>query len=197
MKDSEFIELLNLYLDHEISPEDAKRLEAEVASDPRRRKTYVQYCRIHKACVVIMEERVASRREEAEIAGSADRAWWASGSLWLGGLAAAAAVAIVFAGYRPNGSAPLAKLPDARVAQAAAPAIRQVAAPVAPVASAAPALNFSQDFAWMSNVKLAPLSPVRVDNLVDTKPLELDSPGVAEGGSPSAATDTTAFQFQR
>ena len=30
MKDSEFLELLNLYLDHEISPADAARLEAEV-----------------------------------------------------------------------------------------------------------------------------------------------------------------------
>ena len=29
MKDSEFLELLNLYLDHEISPADAARLEAD------------------------------------------------------------------------------------------------------------------------------------------------------------------------
>ena len=34
MKDSEFIELLNLYLDHEISTADAARLEAEVQANP-------------------------------------------------------------------------------------------------------------------------------------------------------------------
>ena len=36
MKDNEFIELLNLYLDHEISQEDAARLEAEVQRNPAR-----------------------------------------------------------------------------------------------------------------------------------------------------------------
>ena len=33
MNDREFIELLNLDVDHEIRPEDALRLEQEVASD--------------------------------------------------------------------------------------------------------------------------------------------------------------------
>ena len=50
MKDSEFIELLNLYLDHEISPADAARLEAEVQTNAARRQIYRQYCRIQKAC---------------------------------------------------------------------------------------------------------------------------------------------------
>ena len=38
MNDSEYIELLNLYLDHEISAADAARLEAEVQSNPARRR---------------------------------------------------------------------------------------------------------------------------------------------------------------
>ena len=50
MKDQEFIELLNLYLDHEISPADAARLEAEVQSNLPRRALYNQYCRMQKAC---------------------------------------------------------------------------------------------------------------------------------------------------
>ena len=50
MKDSEFIELLNLYLDHEISTADAARLEAEVQTNASRRQIYRQYCRIQKAC---------------------------------------------------------------------------------------------------------------------------------------------------
>ena len=36
MKDPEFIELLNLYVDHEITSVDAARLEAEVAQNPAR-----------------------------------------------------------------------------------------------------------------------------------------------------------------
>jgi len=43
MKDREFIELLNLYVDREISAEDALRLEREVATDPKRREVYDQY----------------------------------------------------------------------------------------------------------------------------------------------------------
>ena len=50
MKDSEFIELVNLYLDHEISTADAARLEAEVQTNAARRQIYRQYCRIQKAC---------------------------------------------------------------------------------------------------------------------------------------------------
>lgn len=50
MKDQEFIELLNLYLDHEIAPADAARLEAEVQASPQRRAVYTQYCRMQKAC---------------------------------------------------------------------------------------------------------------------------------------------------
>jgi anti-sigma factor RsiW len=50
MKEPEFIALLNLYLDHEISPADAARLEAEVQANPARRRIYQQYCRMQKAC---------------------------------------------------------------------------------------------------------------------------------------------------
>jgi len=50
MKDSEFIELLNLYLDHEISAPEAARLESEVQTNPARRRVYHQYCRMQKAC---------------------------------------------------------------------------------------------------------------------------------------------------
>ncbi len=53
MKDSEFIELLNLYLDHEISAPDAARLEAEVQNNPARRKVYQQYCRMQKGCKLL------------------------------------------------------------------------------------------------------------------------------------------------
>jgi hypothetical protein len=53
MKDTEFIQLLNLYLDHEISGADAARLEAEVQANAARRRIYEQYCRMQKACRMI------------------------------------------------------------------------------------------------------------------------------------------------
>lgn len=56
MKDAEFIELLNLYLDHEITPADAARLEAEVLANPARREVYRDYCRIQKGCKLLARE---------------------------------------------------------------------------------------------------------------------------------------------
>lgn len=53
MNDKEFFELLNLYLDHEISTADAARLEAEVQHNRARRSIYQEYCRMQKACRMI------------------------------------------------------------------------------------------------------------------------------------------------
>jgi anti-sigma factor RsiW len=99
MKDSEFIELLNLYLDHEISAADAARLEAEVLNNPARRRVYQDYCRMSKACTLLGQD---FAQETAPAAGkvidfaTAQRAsrtgWIAAGSF----AAVAAAVAIVF-----------------------------------------------------------------------------------------------------
>ncbi len=50
MNKSRFIELLNLYLDNELSAEEADELLHETRRDPRRYELYLQYCRIHKAC---------------------------------------------------------------------------------------------------------------------------------------------------
>jgi anti-sigma factor RsiW len=50
MKESRYIELLNLYVDHRLTPEEAAELETEVQRNPARRKVYLQYCRIQKAC---------------------------------------------------------------------------------------------------------------------------------------------------
>jgi anti-sigma factor RsiW len=96
MKDSEFIELLNLYLDHEITPEDAVRLEAEVQSDPKRRRTYHEYCRMQKACALIAQnpEAVSEADQGDLIAFEPNRSW--SFTAYAAGLCAAAAcVALV------------------------------------------------------------------------------------------------------
>ncbi len=101
MKDSEFIDLLNLYLDHEISAADAARLEAEVQSKPARRRIYQDYCRMQKACKILAQdfaEEPADAPDRKVVAFDAGRparrgvSFYVTGSL----AAAAACVALVF-----------------------------------------------------------------------------------------------------
>jgi anti-sigma factor RsiW len=56
MRNSRFIELLNLYVDQQLSSKDASDLEAAIAENPARRRTYEQYCRMQKACAVLFEQ---------------------------------------------------------------------------------------------------------------------------------------------
>ena len=67
MKDQEFVALLNLFIDREISAEDAVRLEAEVRRDPARRALYTQYCRMHRACVAHAEAQAAHAEALADM----------------------------------------------------------------------------------------------------------------------------------
>ncbi len=55
MNEHRFIELLNLYVDQQLSPEEAAELEVEITRDPARRRTYLQYCRMQKACSQLFE----------------------------------------------------------------------------------------------------------------------------------------------
>lgn len=136
MKDSEFNALLNLYLDHEITAADAARLEAEVQSNPERRKIYRQYCQMQKACKLLAEdfqdEKVAAAQPVAErkvIPFNAEIAarqsartsnWYVVGAF----AAAAACVAVIFVGRsRQNDAAGgLAVQPMAAVSTVKSPA---------------------------------------------------------------------------
>lgn len=122
MKDSEFIELLNLYLDHEISAADAARLEAEVQNNPERRMVYQQYCRMQKACRILATdfagEPSAAPAGKKVVAFDPDAAEVASarrkrmGNFYTIGTfaAAAACVAIVFVGRSRQAAAEQASL---------------------------------------------------------------------------------------
>jgi hypothetical protein len=94
MKDSEFIALLNLYLDHEISSQDAVRLEAEVLSDPKRRRIYTQYCQMDKACSVLAERFTNEGAPEVKIQEKVND--WST-TFYSAGLVAAACLAIFLA----------------------------------------------------------------------------------------------------
>ncbi len=106
MKDSEFLELLNLYLDHEISPADAARLEAEVRSNAERRRTYGQYCRMQKACALLaadFAENPAAVREPA-----VQRLGWAAAGFASFGLVAAGVAVALVLWQRSPGTRPAA-----------------------------------------------------------------------------------------
>jgi hypothetical protein len=144
MKDNRFIELLNLYIDRQITAEETAELEFEIQSSPQRQAVYRQYCQIHTATKQVY----ASFR-----AGSADQPAVEPGHTgvielfenrrrrtnWIhyaGGLTAAACLALVFIKNNPAtpAAAPavLATKPQP-VAVAAIPPAAQVAPVVAAI----------------------------------------------------------------
>ena len=50
MENKRFKELLNLYLDDEIGSADLSKLFSEIRADPNRKKLFIEYCCINKAC---------------------------------------------------------------------------------------------------------------------------------------------------
>ncbi len=133
MKETKFIELLNLYVDHQISPADAALLEEEVRSSPERRRVYRQYCQMQQACAQLGETfRTAAPAPAARprLAPRPAPFRFAAYAASLGAVATAIAVAFIM---RPHPVTPVADT----VAQgpAAAPSLAAVAAvtPARPV----------------------------------------------------------------
>ena len=120
MKESRFIELLNLYVDHQLSAAEAPELEAEIARNATRRTTYQQYCRMQKACTLLFEQershapasiKLAASLRDANrkiIAFPESRSRGPRGYFPVGLLAAAACVAFVFVRFNApeNSGAP-------------------------------------------------------------------------------------------
>ncbi|HTX65172.1 MAG TPA: hypothetical protein VMD31_05335 [Opitutaceae bacterium] len=159
MKESKFIELLNLYIDQQISPDEAALLEAEILRHPQRRRTYREYCQLHRACTLVFED-AKDRAEAGRVIEFAPRRRVAWG-YWAAGLAAAACVALVTVqGVRR--AAPAASAPPAAVAVAPAP---RAAAPLVAVHMDAGAPRaYSFDTVSFVADRLTPLAPGRVQN---------------------------------
>lgn len=122
MNEERFIELLNLYVDHQLSREEAAELETELRSNPKRRNTYQQYCRMQKACSRLFEhERTqapaslalvkALAAADRKIVGFPMQSVWRGRFVTISGFAAAAAcVALVFmAQNKPAVDTPMAQ----------------------------------------------------------------------------------------
>lgn len=67
MKDKRFIELVNLYIDRQITAEEMAALEDELQANPRRRAIYRDYCKMHRATTLVYE---SFRSEESGVKSS-------------------------------------------------------------------------------------------------------------------------------
>lgn len=213
MKEREFIELLNLYVDREINAEDALRLESAVLDDPKRREIYDQYCRMAKACTMLTADTMASASEPITVDFRPHRAW--GFGPFAAGLAAAAvcAAVIITFKYRASELASLAlSSPVAVVApQAAAPAADLEMKPVFLVrpldltatgsarlqlaASDRPATQLD----WIDAIHLTPVLNATNSDLMSP---HVGLKAAALAGLPAAADtdeqgEMTAFRFQR
>lgn len=209
MNDREFLELLNLYVDREISAEDALRLEAEVAADPRRREVHDQYCRMQKACSRLSEETYTASMAQTDpslIAFPAPNAWRMAP--FVAGMAAAAVVAIAFVGLR------------GRVAPAAAPSVtasvgHERARPAAAGLSDDSALMKPVFFVrqspeqapaqvaqltWIGDIRMAPVASLADADFLMNPKADLKEAVMADpqaGRGTQEPVEMTAFRFQR
>lgn len=155
MKDSRFMELVNLCVDQQLTPGEARELETELRASPSRHRTYLQYCRMQKACAQLFEtERVhaparprlsraladANRKITAAPFRTTTRRWWRT-PFAIGGLASAAAcVAFVFVlqkNPRQPASATLAPASTVATITQAEPAIFADTTPQVPATTVA------------------------------------------------------------
>lgn len=221
MKEQEFIALLNLFIDGEISAADAARLEAEVRGDPRRRAIYRQYCRMHRAGQVLAEEFRAAESGPAvrQVVASAEGSPRRRTPLLLGigGLAAAAAVAVLLV-LRPTARGP--------VSAGATMAVQATAASPSPAPEparggivqrpllAADALSLSARFSdrfansaghsldWISDLNFTPVpARVAIDELrFNERPAQLrpDARVISVPRTPAdAPAEMSAFRFAK
>ena len=226
MKDHRFIELLNLYIDRQITAEETAELEAEIQSSAQRQAVYRQYCQIHAATKVVYEsfragaeEKVAAasgRPAKIELFESRRRISWIN---YAGGLAAAAAVAgLLFVRYSSNAGQQDMGLsaPVQTVAIAPAPVIP---AAVRTTTGEAPAVknlislrntSHSADYSAMltalreqdeeralaERLQTARSQSLFDDNLFDAK-RPLPTAEIRPAQNRTQAAEFTAFQFQR
>ena len=209
MKESKFIELLNLYIDQQISPEEAALLEEEILNNLRHRRIYHQYCKMHRACTLVLEnmgaqadqgsgvEEVASR--VVDFAPRAPRRLW---GYLVAGLGAAACVALVAVQVfvRADRNSAGGGIVAARAASPVSDStgLVKASAPVHVAATASPvSLRIGSPSAW----PLLVFSPGNLSGrttLVVKSPAEpvLPPPLAVDAASPSLRRSVEQFVFE-
>ncbi len=227
MKESKFIELLNLYVDHQISASDAALLEAEIQRNPERRKIYREYCQMQKACAILAE----NFRPQTQPSGGqvvefpSRRSRWNAATYVMGAMAAAACVALVVVnrnGLAESGStqspAAMAAVEEAPISDVVAqsvPASTPVAAPdpvparqplqpvfAGLVSDAANDSSARPTLNWVSQVNLQPVAIDQIDQFrFETKSTFHTENRMLQSPFPSAERESevlpVAWRFQR
>ena len=211
MKDREFIELLNLYVDREISAEDALRLESEVVANPKRREVYDQNCRMQKACTMLSQELVeTSAPADRTIVNFPSHSGWTLGPTALGLAAAlACAVGIITFKLHEEHSAQAYAAVAANVSNApsAARVSDDAMKPVFvvsrfPVDTAVATTQFDgakvEELNWIGNVQMPPVFTAPSQEFLapktDIKAAALADQAERDNQEPA---EMTAFRFQR
>jgi len=213
MKESEFIELLNLYVDHEISPADAERLEAEVLAVPERRRIYHEYCLMHKACSLLAGHFQDQAAQAHRIRPRSAQRFLGQSAVYAGLFAAACAAFLLVVRIRTAPVAPLAPAPiagaaarpDHAPALASAPAGEDLqpvfglhALSLKPDGLAA--AEMPDQFAWIKGVQFVPLTAAQINPLVLKGAPSLPEPEarlVTDSADSPAPVETISFKFQR
>jgi anti-sigma factor RsiW len=218
MKETKFIELLNLYVDHQISPAEAEQLETEVRSNPEHRRVYRDYCQMQKACTELAENfRTQAPAGNPQVARQGHRRR-AAGNLpyALGLVAVAASLALVVGlrsrfAERPMVAAPVApavapatlavSAPDSRpvLQPVMGPRLLPVRSPSAELTEVASATDQAAFADWMNSVQLSSMPDASADDLrfdahatlqPDARPYRSNRPHQGK-------VEWTAFTFQK
>lgn len=218
MKESKFIELLNLYVDHQISPAEAELLEAEVRSNPGRRRVYREYCQMQKACTALAENfRTDAPANNPKIVEFKPRRT-VGAAAYVGGLVAAAACVALVLNLRSRHAEPLAvSVPNVHEQLAVALPVARVTAPhpaLQPVfgphvltlreqnADLADAASSSEQAAfgdWMNSIQFSSMPGASADDLrFDARSSRQPDARTYRAGRPiQGKVEWTAFTFQK
>ncbi len=214
MKDTKFIELLNLYLDHQISETDAAALEAEIRQNPARHRLYRQYCQMHKACAQLSAQFTAEAPARTPVA--AGKSSWRLASLYYYGAGLAAAACVAFIVMNRPASTPSDTPALAAATPAAFPAVAPLPPPAAPkqelrtvfttqalaAIEEAPGVTpvfvaaNAESFDWMNELRLNPIQATPV--VFESTPVRAPDREAFRSRRPFQATvEMTAYQFQK
>ena len=227
MKDNRFIELLNLYIDRQISVAETAELEAEIQQNPARQAVYRQYCQIHSATKLVYDSFRANatvqpvhptdRPGVVELFETQRRrnhqAFYAAA-----GLAAAACLALVFIRHNSTptaGELMVATKSEVRPVAARAAAVEVAATPVKAIAPVTGTTNLRTNVATTPDYSamLAALREQDEELALASRHLQsshiqsLFDDGLFNANQPLPAqntkvfrlqqAETTVFQFQR
>lgn len=138
MNETRFIELLNLYVDQQLTAAEATELESEIQRNHAHRRTYEQYCRMQKACAQLFEQdrqaapsttklsRALAEADRKILAFPEPQRVWLQRGLYATGVAAmAACVALVFFRASPVSQQNVAEQPvKPEIAEAVAAVVK-------------------------------------------------------------------------